>query len=60
MNLGSFYTQELKLGDDNDGANPEEIQVSKIIKHEGYNGKYEYFVKISKLKRKIFSYVINR
>ncbi len=33
------YFQELILGNDNDGARPEEILVTKIIKHENYNGK---------------------
>jgi hypothetical protein len=34
-----MYFQELILGNDNDGARPEEILVTKIIKNENYNGK---------------------
>jgi len=34
-----MYFQELILGNDNDGARPEEILVTKMIKHENYNGK---------------------
>lgn len=52
--LTSVRLGELILGDDNDGASPEEVKVAKIIKNENYNGKsFDNDIAILELERDV-------